>query len=209
MPDITRVSRALALMVAVPALAACSGDGSSARSDSAGTTAAAPVNASTDTGMAGMDHANMPGMNRPPARDADQECLRMMSDHHEGLIRMASAAMTKGSNASVQADAHRLHTKQQDEQKQMIGMLQASYQETLTPMVMGSNMAMNDSLQARSGADYDKAFYGNVVRHHQEGIRMIDEFLPRLKNPELRQMAEKMKVDQQKEIQEFQGKASA
>ncbi|HEY0995683.1 MAG TPA: DUF305 domain-containing protein [Gemmatimonadaceae bacterium] len=154
--------------------------------------------------MSGMDMQ----MNRPAAKDADQEFLRMMSDHHQGLIEMATAAMSKGTTPAVQGDAHKLHLKQQEEQKKMIAMDQSGYGESLTPMTMGDNKAMNDSLQAKSGADYDKTFYANVVKHHQQGIQMIDQFLPRLKNGELKQMAEKMKVEQQKEIQEFQRKAS-
>ena len=51
--------------------------------------------------------------------------------------------------------------------------------------------------------------YQHVIMHHQEGLKMIDQFLPRLTKPELKQMAEKMRADQQKEIQEFQRKASS
>lgn len=62
----------------------------------------APV--SRDTGMAGMDHSTMTA-NRGPANDADHEFLRMMSDHHQGVVEMASAAMNKGSTPQVQGDA--------------------------------------------------------------------------------------------------------
>lgn len=190
--------------LALLALAACGGD----RNESAGgdTASAADASAGTDTGMAGMDHGNMPGMNRPAAKDANHEFLRMMSDHHEGLIEMASAAMTKASTQQAQGDAHTLHTKQEEEQKRMIAMIQQSYGESLTPMGMPNNKRMNDSLQAKSGAEYDRAFYGNVARHHREGIGMIDQFLPRLTNADVRQMAVKMKADQQKEIPEMERK---
>ena len=198
------VARRPIAMLALAALTACGGGNDE---KAAGDTAtAAGATAGTDTGMAGMDHGNMPGMNRPAAKDANHEFLRMMSDHHEGLIEMASAAMTKASTQQAQGDAHQLHTKQEEEQKRMVGMIQQSYGESLTPMVMPSNKAMNDSLQAKSGADYDRTFYGNVVKHHQEGVKMIDDFLPRLTKAPVRQMAEKMRADQQREIQEFQRK---
>lgn len=140
---------------------------------------------------------------RAPARDADQEFLRMMSDHHEGLIQMATAAMSKASTPGAQGDAHNLHTRQLEEQKQMLATLQTAYAESVTPMMMPSNKAMNDSLEAKSGSDYDRTFYANVVRHHRDGIRMIDEILSRLTKPDVRQMAERMKADQQREITEF------
>jgi uncharacterized protein (DUF305 family) len=68
---------------------------------------------------------------------------------------------------------------------------------------------MNDSLQAKSGVEYDRAFYGDVIQHHREGLKMIDDFMPRLTKPDVKQMAEKMKADQQKEIAEFEKKMNA
>ena len=169
----------------------------------------------SDTALPAADSAAgmaaMPGhdMNRPPARDAEQEFLRMMADHHEGLVRMATAAMSEASQPTTQGDAHNLHTKQADEQKKMIAMMQAQYGETVTPVVLPSNKAMIDSLAAKSGTEYDRTFYRNVIAHHREGIRMTDEFLPRLTKADVKQMAERMKADQQKEIAEFERKAGA
>ena len=139
--------------------------------------------------------------------DADQAFLRDMVNHHEGLIQMATAAMTKASKAETQGDAHRLHTKQAEEQKKMIAEVKTLSGETVTPMVMPQHKAMNDSLQTLTGQEYDRAFYRNVITHHEEGIRMTDAAMPRLTKPEIRQMADKMKADQQKEIMEFTKKA--
>jgi uncharacterized protein (DUF305 family) len=100
-----------------------------------------------------------------------------------------------------------LHTKQAAEQEKMIADLKTMYGETVTPMVVPQHKAMNDSLQALSGQEYDRAFYRNVVAHHKEGIQMTDAAMPRLAKPEVKQMAEKMKADQQKEITEFEKKA--
>jgi uncharacterized protein (DUF305 family) len=197
------------LVVACTAAAAMSG--ACARGDKGATADTAGAVATTTPapdsgGMAGMSHANMPGMNRPAAKDADHEFLRMMSDHHAGLVQMASAAMSRASQPETQADAHKLHTKQEEEQKRMVAMIQTSYGESLTPMVMPKHQAMNDSLQAKSGPDYDRTFYGDVIAHHREGIAMTDQFMSRLTKPEVKQMAEKMKSDQQKEIAEFERK---
>jgi len=65
---------------------------------------------------------------------------------------------------------------------------------------------MVDALADKTGAAYDRAFYENVIAHHREGIQMIDEMLPKLTNAEIRQKAEKMKADQQKEIGEIEKK---
>jgi uncharacterized protein (DUF305 family) len=99
-----------------------------------------------------------------------------------------------------------LHTKQADEQKQMISMVQSMYGDTVMPMVMPEHKAMNDSLQVMTGAAYDRKFYEDVVKHHREGITMVDDMMPRLTRADIKQMATKMKADQQKEIQEFERK---
>lgn len=168
--------------------------------DSAAGAAATPT---TTDSMAGMGHGDM---GRGPAKDADQEFLRMMADHHEGFIQMATAAMTKASTPAIQGDAHKMHTKQADEQKQMVAMDQSMYGETLKPMVMPSNKAMMDELQSKTGAEYDRTFYEKVIAHHREGIKMTDDLLPRLTKPDVKQMAERMKADQTKEIAEIERK---
>ena len=66
--------------------------------------------------------------------------------------------------------------------------------------------AMASELEQKTGADYDMAFRMNVIQHHEEGIAMIDGFLPRLRRPDVRAMAERMKADQQKDIQDLRAK---
>lgn len=188
----------LTYVAALIVIAGCARKDDAATSDTTTVTGSAP----------GVAAAPAPSSTtRSPARDGDQEFLRHMVDHHEGLIQMATAAMTKATQSATQGDAHNLHTKQADEQKKMIADLQRTYGDSVTPMVMPQHKAMNDSLQALSGQEYDRAFYRNVVAHHREGIKMTDDMLPRLTKPEIRQMAEKMKADQQKEIAAFERKA--
>lgn len=148
----------------------------------------------------------MPGMSRPAARDADHEFLRMMVDHHEGLIKMATAAMTQASSPGVQGDAHAMHTKQLAEQKEMISMVQTNYGESVTPMVTPSNKAMSDSVQGKSGTDYDRTFYRMIVQHHREALRMVQDFRSRVQRADVRQMMTKMESEQQQEIGELEAK---
>lgn len=116
-------------------------------------TAAAPAG---DTGMAGMDHSQMPGMSRGAAKDADHEFLRMLSDHHEGMIVMMGAAMERATSATAKADAKKLHDKQRPERDSMVAMIKTAYNDTITPMMMPSAKVMNDSLQQKTGAAYDR-----------------------------------------------------
>lgn len=204
-------TRKLVTFAATVALVAACGGGRNAGSDTA---VAGAVG--TDTGMAGMDHSKMPmgdsavggmaGMNHGMMK-ADTGFLAMMSDHHEGLIAMAMPAMNKAAGATTKEDAHKLHTKQAAERDTMVTMLRSSFGTSHTPTVMQKNRAQNDSLQALSGPEYDRKFYQLVVQHHREGVAMIDSAMSSLQNEKVREMASKMKQDQQREIQEFQRKA--
>jgi uncharacterized protein (DUF305 family) len=193
------------LLVAFAGTSCARADRDETRGDTAATTAAAPA-ARADTGMGSMDHANMPGM--AGARDADQEFLRMMVDHHEGLIVMMDEAMDRASSATAKADAKTLHDKQHDGRDRMLGILKSAYNDNHAPTVMADAKAMNDSLQRKSGASYDRDMYGHIVMHHQEGLKMVDDYLPRLKRADVRQMAQQMRTDQAREISEFQRKQS-
>lgn len=190
------LSRAGLVVLAAALVTAC---GRGDRVDDTTTDTAAVAVVPSDTGAPAAPA-------RTPAKDADHEFLRGMTDHHEGLIAMASAAMTKGSTDAAKADAHELHLKQEAEKKEMIRMAQESYGDTIAPHVMPKHAAMNDSLQAMSGPAYDRTFYRMVAQHHREGIAMIDQHLPRLTKPAVKEMAEKMKREQQAEIAEFEKK---
>lgn len=174
---------------------ACGRDDDRAISDTAA------VVATRDALMAG-------GPRRGPARDADHEFLRTMSDHHQGLVVMAMAAMSRGSSEQVQDDAQLLHMKQEREVREMIAMIQEAYGESIDPIAMPSHRAMNDSLQAMSGTGYDRTFYRMVVQHHREGIRMMEDFRPRVQRPEVQQMIDRMRTEQEREIRELERKAA-
>ena len=141
------------------------------------TAAAAAQPKMGDTSMAGMDHSKMANADHGPAKDADHEFLRMMADHHEGLVAMMGSAMTRASTATAKADATRLHHKQEQERDEMIAMIRKMYSESHQPTIMPDNKAMNDSLQAKAGAEYDRDMYRHVVMHHREG-RADDRQVP-------------------------------
>jgi uncharacterized protein (DUF305 family) len=194
---------ACVLLVAFVVASCARPDQDETAGDTAGAPAPAP-SAGADTGMGAMKHANMPGM--AGAQDADQEFLGMMVDHHEGLIVMMDESMERASAASAKADAKRLHDKQHDSRDRMLGILRSAYNDSHEASVMPSDKAMNDSLQRQSGAAYDRDMYRHIVMHHREGVRMVDDFLPRLKRADVRQMAERMRAEQTREISEFERK---
>ena len=197
----------LSAVLGVAAAVACSPDGAdqAAAGDSAAATVAA---APADTGMAGMDHSNMPGMNRPAPRDSNQSFLRMMSDHHEGLIAIADSAGARAQDSTARRDSEQLETKQRREQQEMLAMLRGQYQDSITPMVIPSNRTMLDSTLSATGPALGPTFYRQVVHHHREGIAMTEPMMPHLTG-DVRQMADRMVAEQRREIEEFERKAQA
>ena len=208
-----RLALCAALLVTTTA-AACGGGGNAgadsagAAGDSAGQ-AAAVAPAAQDSGMAGMDHSNMNmgAANRSAPRDSNQVFLRMMSDHHEGLVAMSDSALPRLQGATAKSDAQKLRQKQDSEQQRMLSMLSQQYSDSVTPMIMPSNRAMLDSVtRAPQGADADRVYYRQVIAHHREGIHHAEMHLPHLTG-EVKQMAERMRSEQQREIQELERKA--
>ncbi len=215
-------ARAAALLVALGALAvstACSGksDQASSGDTSAAQAASAPMPAAAGAaeGMAGMDHSTMGNMGSMTPMggatgDPDRNFLRMMSEHHRGMIAMAHLTIEqKKGSAATQADAEMLDTKQDAELDSMVTTLEQQFKDAYDPKIMPDNQKMVDELKALSGAAYDRLFYQHVVHHHQQATQMIDQQVAMLKDPKIKAMAERMKRDQTREIEEFQRKAAA
>ena len=169
---------------------------STAPAGSPGTTHPEPPQVAT--GMTGM---RMTG-------DPNHDFLRMMSDHHKGLIALAHETMeAPRGTAQSRADATRLDAKEDEELKQMVTLLDKDYKDPYEPKVLPAHQAMLDTLLTQSGAAYAATFYRDVVAHHREALATIDEYLSKAKHPSLKAMAEQMKHDRTREIVEFERKA--
>ena len=196
--------KALGILVGFVAITACSSKRESGSDTAVGSTGSSAMmmdtSASSTGPMSGM--ANMTG-------DPDRDFLRMMSDHHKGLIAMVHPTIDKKENLAVKSDATKMDKKQDAELEKMIAMLDQQYKDSYTPSVTPDNQRMVDELNRKSGADYSRTFLKNVIAHHQQAIKMVDDYLPTAKNAQVKSMAEKMKADQTKEIAELQKKLNA
>ena len=202
--------KSAAAILAVTLSAACAKSGDKADSDAKDSAAAATaVGAPMDTGMSGM--AGMSGMSGMSGMtgNADQDFLRMMSDHHKGLIVLAHMTKDRKEGGTAVADATKLDAAQDMELDHMVTMLEKDFKDAYSPKVSPAHQAMADALKSKTGKEYNRTFYQNIIQHHQEAIKMVDGYLPNSKNAMLKQMAEKMKADQSKEIADFQKKVTA
>jgi uncharacterized protein (DUF305 family) len=181
------------------ALPACSSK-DAAKTDSSA--AATPVAAAAPAAAPAADtsaHAAATGMgNMAMTGNPDQDFLRMMSDHHKGLIAMVHLTVESKDKITTKPIAARLD--------KMVTMLEKDFKDPYAPKMMPDNQAMLDELKGKTGAEFDKTFLTNIIKHHEGALKMIDEYLPKAKSPAIKAMAEKMKAVQSKEIAEFQAK---
>ena len=138
--------------------------------------------------------------------DPDRDFLRMMSDHHKGLILLAHMTKERTGGGSAVADAEKLDAAQDKEIDRMQTMLEKDFKDPYAPKVSAENQAMADELKTKTGKEYDRTFYQDIITHHQGALKMVDEYLPKSRNATVKKMAEKMKADQTKEIADFQKK---
>jgi uncharacterized protein (DUF305 family) len=201
-------TRMLRLNHVVLATLAFGGAAACAKSDKPADTAAtanAPATTTAISGdsMAGHDTSGMQGMANMTG-NADHDFLRMMADHHEGLVVMTQMTENRKDVGTAAADAAKLDAAQSKQVAQMVTLLEKDFNDRYVPKVMPEHQAMVDDLKTKSGKEYERTFYQDIIKHHQEAIAMIDAYLPRAKNPMVKQMAEKMKAIQTRQIAEFQ-----
>ncbi len=178
---------------------------------------AAAVAATSSAGM-GADSASMMAKHSDSATgvmamgnmavtgDADHDFLRMMADHHKGLIQMAHETIESKDKLAVKSIAERLDAEQDAEMDQMMTMLEKTFKDPYAAKITADNQAMADGLKGKTGKEYDQRFLTNVISHHEQALTMIDAYLPTGKNSEVKAMAQKMKDVQSKEITEFKAK---
>ena len=140
--------------------------------------------------------------------DPDHDFLRMMSNHHQGLISIVHMTMDRKDASGAVADAKKLDDAQDKEVDEMVTMLEKDYKDPYEPKIMPEHQAMVDDLKTKAGKSYEVGFYENIIKHHEEAITMIDEYLPTAKSEGVKQMAAEMKTAQSHEITDFKAKVA-
>ena len=210
MPQLFSISRFSAVTLSA-ALLVSSGCASKDVQKQESSVAVTPMNMSADsTGMmAKHSDSAMAGMamgNMVMTGDADRDFLRMMTDHHMGLIAMAHKTIESKDKLTVKTIAERLDTEQDAEMDRMMTMLEKNFKDPYAAKITADNQLMLDQLKGKTGKEYDQTFLNNVITHHEQALKMIDAYLPTAKNADLKAMAQKMKAVQSKEITEFKAK---
>ncbi len=167
-----KVRSLLAALLVLPALAGCSGDKATAKTDSAP-----------------MDHSQMAGMSAPVTippgarfTEADVHFMQGMIAHHAQAIYMSKLANMNGANPKLKFLATKIDQSQRVEIVQMQNWLLDNSQ-TAPDTMSYVNMTMTGmltpaelkELEDTKGAEFDKKFLVYMIKHHEGAIQMVKD----------------------------------
>lgn len=195
-------TRPLFVLAVMAAIGGCSADDRAPVSDTAGVPAIPLTAANAPTSAPEPVAALPPRPPLPPARDADQEFLRHMLDHHETVIAVAHAQMMAPAGHAAHgggADPAAFDSRLDAEKLEMLALLSRLYGESFSPRPdSAAGMAAE-----RGGATASAASEGehgapeaDLGAQLQAGATLVDRFLPRLTRPQVREVARRVPASQ-------------
>jgi uncharacterized protein (DUF305 family) len=145
------------------------------------------------------------------AHMSEKDFVPMMLQHHEDGIEMARIAEQKATSPAVKALARKIREGQERESHEMKPFAgrtdtprgttgQGGHQAEHEQHMQESKKAI-ERIRAATGKAVDVAFLDEMTKHHEMAIRMTNE--THFDTAKLKQMAEKMKANQTKEIGEL------
>jgi uncharacterized protein (DUF305 family) len=154
----------------------------------------------------------------------DQLYIDMMVPHHQSIIALAQAAQDRLTDERLVAIAENIISSQQAEIEELQGYREQWYgSRTAMPMdgsmmeMMGMMMPGMEDMQAMAammdadalvaafcaGEDADLTFIDLTIPHHQMAIMASEAALEQATHEEIREIAERVIQDQQREIDEL------
>lgn len=153
-------------------------------------------------GLAGEDHSAHKGSHQGQGSQADAHFLDRFTKHHQDGIEMARLAQQKAQSSGIKQMASKILKDQPKEIAQMQKWRSRHFSSVEKASDMPPEMDMS-KLQSASGTEFDVAFADMMAKHHEDGIKMIEDVEGDLKNPEVKQFVEKAKKNQSKEREQL------
>lgn len=177
----------------------------------------------TDHSMAQSDNAMMKSMNSmmdsmnkmQMTGDFDHDFATMMIEHHQRAIDMAQVEVQSGKDDKIKGMAQNIIATQKAEQEKLRAFVSGHTPKKDEGHSHGDGKGHNELQEAmhtmmnnmngmKMSGDTDKDFAMMMIPHHQSAVDMAKNELSHGKEVEIKQMAQKMIADQNKEIKEFQ-----
>ena len=151
--------------------------------------------------------------------DIDEMFINMMVPHHEGAVEMALIALERAERAEIRQMAEAIIASQEAEISQMRDWKLAWYGSSDTPSMSempslhgmpgmgeaGHVMDMQAEVDALRNAPepFDLAFIDAMLPHHQSAIDAAQEVRNSAVHPEIRELAEGIIKEQQREVDQM------
>lgn len=151
-----------------------------------------------------MDNSMQQMHSMKPTGDADYDFAMMMKHHHQGAIDMAKSEVAGGTDEAMKAMAQKMIDEQQKEIAQFDQFMQGKQpagNSDYGQKAMGMMTPMSD-IKMESGS-LDAMFASMMIPHHQDAVKMAQEYLKVGKNAEMKKIAQAIIQNQPKEIQEL------
>ena len=131
----------------------------------------------------------------------DQQFLEMMYPHHQEAIDTAIQVLARGESPQLKTIAQNIITTQNAE----IAQMQTWHEQWFNSPLPKNNdyMAMMRPLNNLSGAELDKQFIEDMIKHHEGAIQMAEQLQTFTEKPELKELAKNIIIAQTTEIQEM------
>ncbi|WP_410870613.1 DUF305 domain-containing protein [Nocardia sp. A7] len=144
--------------------------------------------------------------------DADISFLQMMYPHHAQAVEMAKMVPSRTENQQLIALAAQVEKAQAPEMAQITDLLTGFSEPAPSAGGHGGHDmpgmmtdAQMSSLQAATGADFDKQWLEMMIDHHEDAVGMAQTELNSGVNPASRELATKIVADQEAEITTMRG----
>lgn len=152
-----------------------------------------------------MDNSMQQIHSMKPTGDPDHDFAMMMKQHHQGAIDMAKAEIAGGTDEHLKQMAQKLIDEQQNENARFDQFMQGKQptgNSDYGQKAMGMMTPMSD-IKMESGS-LDAMFASMMIPHHQDAVKMAQEYLKVCKNADMKQVAQNIINTQPKEIQDLQ-----
>lgn len=141
-----------------------------------------------------------------PTGDPDHDFAMMVRRHHEGAIAMAKVELEHGQHQELQTMAEKMIAEQKkDNEKFNAFLLKHQPQHTDgfgKKAIEMAKKASQENMEMQNDVDLD--FASLMIRHHNDGIEMTNEYLKSGKEEEIRNIADNEVASQSEDIKKLE-----